>query len=90
MSEFQGIPEEQLEAVLKQLKLEEKQKREAKLGRKLGQWGGRRPNAGRPVERTHYNVTAKLTLTPVQKKILAEMGEGSISEGLQKLISEYM
>lgn len=68
---------------------ERRKKREEKLGRPLGQWGGYRPGAGRPKVRK-YDATVGLDLNPIQKKLLKEMGKGSIQDGVQKLINDYL
>lgn len=88
MSEY---TEEQLKAALKEVRAENKRKREEKLGRTLGQWGGVRPRAGRPYKSNkEHRVIFRLTLTNIQKKVLMEMGDGNIDVGLEKLISEHM
>ena len=63
-------------------------KRAAKLGRPIGTWGGRRPGAGRPKEKTEEPGT--FTLNPLQKKMLAEMGDGDINKGIQALIDQHL
>jgi hypothetical protein len=55
----------------------------------VGTWGGKRKGAGKPRQLT-YNTVAKLELNSVQKKMLAEMGDGSIDKGIEKLINEAM
>ena len=59
-------------------------------------WGGKRAGAGRPKgykppprERPEEE-KIKLNLNPVQRKTLEEMGQGSLSKGIQKLIDEHL
>jgi hypothetical protein len=53
------------------------------------EWGGKRKGAGRP-RYLPYNTIVKLELNAVQKKVLAEMGDGNIDKGIEKLINEAM
>ena len=89
MSFIDGISPEVLE---KAWEIMEKRRKEAlsqKLGRPVLDWGGKRKGAGRPRFLT-YNTTVKIELNAVQKKVLAEMGDGSIDKGIEKLINEAM
>jgi hypothetical protein len=63
-------------------------KRAAKLGRPVGEWGGKRQGAGRPREKTPE--TFKLQLNNVQRLNLEELGNGNITLGIQKLIDKYV
>jgi hypothetical protein len=63
-------------------------KRAAKLGREVGEWGGKRQGAGRPREKTPE--TFKLQLNNVQRLNLEELGNGNITLGIQKLIDKYV
>ena len=81
MSFTDGISPEVLE---KAWEIMEKRRKEAlsqKLGRPVLDWGGKRKGAGRPRFLT-YNTTVKI--------VLAEMGDGSIDKGIEKLINEAM
>jgi hypothetical protein len=63
-------------------------KRAAKLGRPVGDWGGKRQGAGRPREKTPE--TFRLQLNNVQRLNLEELGNGNITLGIQKLIDKYV
>jgi hypothetical protein len=63
-------------------------KRAAKLGRPVGEWGGKRQGAGRPREKTPE--TFRLQLNNVQRLNLEELGNGVITNGIQKLIDKYV
>jgi hypothetical protein len=65
-----------------------REKRAAKLGRAVGDWGGKRQGAGRPREKTPE--TFKLQLNNVQRLNLEELGNGNITLGIQKLIDKYV
>lgn len=65
-----------------------REKRAAKLGRPVGEWGGKRQGAGRPREKTPE--TFRLQLNNVQRLNLEELGNGVIANGIQKLIDKYM
>ena len=65
-----------------------REKRAAKLGRPVGEWGGKRQGAGRPREKTPE--TFKLQLNNVQRLNLEELGNGNITLGIQKLIDKYV
>jgi len=63
--------------------------REARTGKPVGQWGGKREGAGKkkPREYTHL---ARLNMTNVQQQILADMGKGDWEAGLINLINEHI
>ena len=65
-----------------------REKRAAKLGRPVGEWGGKRQGAGRPREKTPE--TFRLQLNNVQRLNLEELGNGVIANGIQKLIDKYV
>jgi hypothetical protein len=65
-----------------------REKRAAKLGRPVGEWGGKRQGAGRPREKTPE--TFRLQLNNVQRLNLEELGNGVITNGIQKLIDKYV
>ena len=89
MSFYDDIPEWRLEQIWQDIQKKHKEERSKKLGRPVLDWGGRRPNSGRKKQiKTH--VVFKLELNKVQQKVLAEMGEGSIEQGILKLINENM
>ena len=89
MSFFDDIPEWRLEQIYQDMVKKRQAERSQKLGRPVLSWGGKRPGAGRPKVIKH-KTTLELELNPVQAKILAEMGEGSIEKGILKLINENM
>lgn len=68
--------------------------REKKLGRKLGQWGGKREGSGRKATKPKKNVVLGLNvgfkLNRIQEMSLMEMGEGDINKGIQALIDKYL
>jgi len=63
--------------------------KEARTGKPVGQWGGKREGAGKkkPKEYTHL---ARLNMTNVQCQILADMGNGDWETGLNNLINEQI
>ena len=77
------------EFIVQKEREERSEKREKRLGRKVGSWGGRRPGAGRKKLRP-WTHSVQLVLTPVQEKVLKEMGDGKLAVGIEKLISEHM
>lgn len=80
------------EVLEKAWQIMEKRRKEAlsqKLGRPVLDWGGKRKGAGRP-RYLPYNTIVKIQLNAVQKKVLTEMGDGSIDKGIEKLINEAM
>ena len=86
---FDDIPEWRLEQIYADMVKQKKEAMSKKLGRPVGDWGGKRKGAGRPkVLKT--KTTIDLALNPIQAKVLTEMGEGSIEEGILKLINENM
>jgi hypothetical protein len=88
MSIISDIPPDALAQAWEIIEKRRKQEKSEKLGREVGTWGGKRPGAfGLKRE---YNVTARLQLNPIQIKVLTEMGDGDISAGIEKLISEEM
>lgn len=66
-----------------------RERRDKRLGRKSGTWGGYRPGAGRPRIRP-WTHSVNLVLTNLQVKVLEEMGEGNLAIGIEKLIQENM
>lgn len=81
-------PDKPPEWFLELARAKRRSKRSAKLGRPIGTWGGRRSGAGRPKEKTEEAATFKLN--PIQRKMLAEMGDGDINKGIQALIDQHL
>lgn len=63
--------------------------REARTGKPVGQWGGKREGAGKKKPR-EYSHLARLNITNVQQQILADMGKGDWETGLINLINEHI
>ena len=61
--------------------------KEARTGKPVGQWGGKREGAGLK-KKKEYTHIAKLNITNVQYQILSDMGQGDFEKGLNKLIDE--
>ena len=57
-----------------------------KLGREIGEWGGKREGAGRPKNKVQENFN--LNLNNIQRMNLKEIGDGSIERGIQRLIDK--
>lgn len=57
-----------------------------KLGREIGQWGGKREGAGRPKNKVQENFNLKLN--NIQRMNLKELGDGNIERGIQRLIDK--
>ena len=89
MSLINNLPTEVLVDAWELIEKRRKEELSKKLGRTVGTWGGKRKGAGKPRTLT-YNTVAKLELNAVQKKVLTEMGDGSIDRGIEKLINEAM
>jgi hypothetical protein len=89
MSLISNIPPEALAEAWEIMEQRRKEALSKKLGRTVGTWGGKRKGAGKPRTLT-YNTVAKLELNSIQKKVLTEMGDGSIDKGIEKLINEAM
>jgi|TARA_R110002126_G_scaffold95648_2_gene224555 hypothetical protein len=89
MSLLNNLPTEVLVDAWELIEKRRKEELSKKLGRTVGTWGGKRKGAGKPRQLT-YNTVAKLELNSVQKKMLAEMGDGNIDKGIEKLINEAM
>jgi hypothetical protein len=89
MSYFDDLPPEVLERVWSVMEKNRKEALSKKLGRPVLDWGGKRKGAGRP-RKLIYRTKVELNLNAVQKKVLAEMGDGSIDKGIEKLINEAM
>lgn len=60
-------------------------------------WGGKRAGAGRPKgykppprPPKPEEEKIRLNLNAIQRKSLEEMGQGSVSKGIQKLIDEHL
>jgi len=89
MSYFDDLPPEILQKAWEIMEKNRKEALSKKLGRPVLDWGGKRKGAGRP-RKLIYRTKVELNLNAVQKKVLAEMGEGSIDKGIEKLINEAM
>ena len=89
MSLISNIPPEALAEAWEIMEKNRKEAMSKKLGRPVLDWGGKRKGAGRP-RKLIYRTKVELNLNAVQKKVLAEMGEGSIDKGIEKLINEVM
>ena len=63
--------------------MEKKTEKKTKSGH-----GGARAGAGRPKEKTEEAATFKLNA--IQRKMLAEMGDGDINKGIQALIDQHL
>ena len=59
-----------------------------KLGREIGEWGGKREGAGRPKNKVQENFN--LNLNNIQRMNLKEIGDGSIERGIQRLIDKHV
>jgi len=66
-----------------------REKREKKLGRPVGLWGGSRVGAGRPKVRL-FDYMVGINVSSLQYKMLMEMGNGDLSNGIDALIKEYI
>jgi hypothetical protein len=64
-------------------------KRSKRLGRPIGNHGGRRPGAGRPTVKKE-DQPFNLVLNSIQKKSLLELGSGDLNKGIQVLIDKYL
>jgi hypothetical protein len=75
------------------LVLEEREKRREarakRLGRTIGNWGGRRKGAGKKRERP-YDAKVYINHTRMQYLLLMDLGEGDLSAGVQKLIDQKL
>jgi hypothetical protein len=89
MSFIDDLPPEVLERVWADMEKRRKDALSKRLGRPVGEWGGKRKGAGRP-KYLPYNAIVKLQLNGVQKKMLSEMGNGILAAGIEKLINEHM
>jgi hypothetical protein len=89
MSLISNIPPEALAEAWEIMEQRRKEALSKKLGRPVLDWGGKRKGAGRP-RYLPYNTIVKIELNSVQKKVLTEMGDGSIDKGIEKLINEAM
>lgn len=89
MSIINSLPPEALAEAWAIIERRRKEELSKKLGRTVGEWGGKRKGSGRP-RVLSYNTIAKIELNSVQKKVLTEMGDGDISKGIEKLINEVM
>ena len=89
MSFMDNLSPEVLEKAWEIMEQRRKEALSKKLGRPVLDWGGKRKGAGRP-RYLPYNTIVKIELNSVQKKVLAEMGDGSIDKGIEKLINEAM
>jgi hypothetical protein len=59
-----------------------------KLGREIGEWGGKREGAGRPKNKVQENYNLKMN--NIQRLNLKELGDGSIERGIQRLIDRHV
>lgn len=89
MSLISDIPPEALAEAWQIIEKRRKDEKSKRLGRTVGEWGGKRKGAGRP-KYLPYNTIVKLQLNGVQKKVLTEMGNGILNAGIEKLINEHM
>jgi hypothetical protein len=89
MSLISDIPPEALAEAWQIIEKRRKDEKSKRLGRTIGEWGGKRKGAGRP-KYLPYNTIVKLQLNGVQKKVLTEMGNGILNAGIEKLINEHM
>jgi hypothetical protein len=89
MSLISDIPPEALAEAWQIIEKRRKDEKSKKLGKTVGEWGGKRKGAGRP-KYLPYNTIVKLQLNGVQKKVLTEMGNGILNAGIEKLINEHM
>ena len=60
--------------------------REQRLGRPVGEHGGKRPGAGRQRKAEH---TITIKLNRIQQEVLEKEGHGKLSYGIQKLVNKY-
>ena len=91
MSLISDIPPEALAEAWQIIEKRRKEEKSKKLGRTIGDWGGTRPGSfGKKPGVKTYNTVVKLEINSVQKKMLMEMGDGSVDIGVQKLINEAM
>lgn len=70
---------------------EREKRREArakKLGRPVGKWGGYRKGSGKKRKR-EFDFMVGIDVTRIQQKILEDMGQGSLQQGIQALINEH-
>jgi len=86
MSFIENLPPEVLEKAWQIMEKNRKEAMSKKLGRPVLDWGGKRKGPRNMI----YKTKVELSLNAVQKRILAEMGEGSIDKGIEKLINEAM
>jgi hypothetical protein len=89
MSLINNLPTDALAEAWEIIEKRRKEELSKKLGRTVGTWGGKRKGAGRP-KYLPYNTIVKLQLNGVQKKVLTEMGDGSLDKGIEKFINEAM
>jgi hypothetical protein len=62
--------------------------RAKKLGRPVGKHGGYRPGAGRPRVRNYTHI-AYVMLDSIQVKLLQDLGQGDINQGIQAAIERF-
>lgn len=89
MNMFDDIPDWKLQEIYDQMVKERLEQRAKKLGRPVTTWGGKRSNSGRK-KLIKTATVIEIELNSIQKKILVEMGDGSLSDGVLKLINENM
>lgn len=69
-------------------RMQRRKRREKKLGRPIGEWGGSRPGAGRPRLKTKQ--TFDLSINNIQRLLLEEIGGGDLTRGIQRLIDKHV
>lgn len=89
MSIINTMPPDALAEAWQIIEKRRKEEMSKKLGRQIGTWGGER-EGGFGKKSKPYNTVIKLQLNSVQQKILTEMGDGNIAQGIEKLINENM
>tara|TARA_R110000823_G_scaffold195184_1_gene326497 strand:+ start:453 stop:731 length:279 start_codon:yes stop_codon:yes gene_type:complete len=83
------VYEEKPEWLVLKLREARRTQREKKLGRTVGKWGGNRVGAGRPRVKL-FDYTVGINVSKLQHKMLLEMGNGDLSDGVIALIREYI
>ena len=71
-----------------ELREKRRQKRAEKLGRPIGKHGGYRKGAGRPRQR-EWSHRVYINVDNIQVKLLEDLGDGDIHNGVQKLVERY-
>jgi hypothetical protein len=81
-------PDKPPEWIVSKKQQQRRKYREKKLGRPLGEWGGKRAGAGRPRQKTKEFF--QLKINNIQRLNLEEMGDGDLTKGIQKLIDMHV